>query len=160
MRADVFSILLHSNRMVSVRDAKEIRRHNLSLLMDLYGQAELAKDTDVQPAYLFQMSKGVGKQARGISDKNARIIDSGASLPDGWLDIDRRNTLANVIEVDIKAAKLRRASAWPFRTIDRERFERLDEGDRLRVEGAMIKAIVAIENSGPPIKRTTRTLAK
>src|SRR5688572_3134817 len=99
MRADARSTLLHSTRMVSVRDAKEIRRHNLSLLMDSYGQAELARDTGIKPAYLFQMSKGTAKQARGINDTNARVIEAGAGLEEGWLDVDRRDKPANVIDV-------------------------------------------------------------
>jgi hypothetical protein len=138
--------------MVSVSNTRQIRRHNLSLLMDSYGQAELVRDTGIKPAFLFQMSKGVGKQARSVNDANARIIESGASLEEGWLDVDRRNTLPSMVEVDVRAAKLRRASAWPFRTIERERFERLDEADRLRVEAAMIKAIALIENSTSPLK--------
>jgi hypothetical protein len=144
MHADAPSEVLHSMRM---RELRAIRRHNLSLLSRSFGREELAKATGLPAAYLYQMSDGEGKQARGISDAKARIIEAGASLDDGWMDIDRRELGNNVIEVDVKAAKIRRATAWPFKTIERERFEQLDEGDRLRVEGAMIKAITAIENA-------------
>jgi hypothetical protein len=132
-----------------MRELKTIRRHNLSLLCKSYGREELAKATGLSAAYLFQMSDGTGSQARGVSDRNAKIIEIGAGLADGWLDEDRRDLAANVIEVDVKAAKLKRSTAWPFRTIERERFEKLDEGDRLKVEGAMIKAITAIEKAAP-----------
>lgn len=139
-----------------MRDLKKIRRHNVSLLMDSYGQAELSKLTGLAEGFLYQMSKGTGKNARGVNDENARLIEAGTTLEDGWLDVDRRELGANVIEVDVKAAKLRRAAAWPFKTIERLRFERLDEADRLRVEAAMIKAIVAIETDGPAPRASVR----
>ena len=142
--------------MLSLKDIKAIRRHNLCLLLDSYGQAALHEATGIAEAYLYQMGKGKGTKSRGINDNNARLIEAGAGLTSGWMDVDRRQQDANVIELDVRTAKARRAMAWPFRTVERERFEKLDESDRLRVESAMIKALAAIEapkKAGSPGRR-------
>lgn len=131
--------------MPSVTEIKAIRRHNLALLMATWGQAELAKATGLPPAYLYHMAKGTGKQARGVSDKNARLIESATGVERGWLDVDRRGAQPVSFAEEVQAAQLKRRHAWPFRTIARERFDALDDGDKLKVEGAALKALTAIE---------------
>lgn len=131
--------------MPSIREMRAIRRHNLSQLMGLYGQAELSKDSGIAEAYLYQMGKAEGKQARGINDDNARTIEAAAGVDRHWLDVDRRSEAPRSIEAELKAARIRRRHAWPFKTIERERYDALEDGDKLRVEGAALKALAAIE---------------
>lgn len=115
--------------------------------MESYGQTELQKATLLPAAYLYQMSHGTGKNARGVNDEKARLIEAALTLENGWMDVDRREKDPTIIEIDIKAAKIRRANAWPFKTVERARFEQLEDGDKLKVEGAMIKAMTAIESA-------------
>lgn len=141
------SRLLQSIYVASLKETKAIRRYNMTLLMDSWGQTELQKMTGVPAAYLYQMSHGTGGNARGLSDDKARAIEAALTLEQGWMDVDRREKDPAIIAVDLKSAKIRRASSWPFKTVDRSRFEKLETGDQLKVEGAMVKAIVAIESA-------------
>lgn len=72
--------------MRSINTQRAHRRIRLAQLYDSVGQTELAKRTDIAPAYLWQMCKGEGDKARNVSDLNARRIEAGAGLPRGWLD--------------------------------------------------------------------------
>lgn len=83
------STLLDHSRMTNppaISDLKAARRRRLASLMDEVGQAELARLAEMSPAYLFQMAKGEGKTARGVSDANARKLEAAGGKPAGWLD--------------------------------------------------------------------------
>ena len=53
--------------------------------MDEIGQTKLAALTGIPAAYLFQMSRGDGKNKRGISDDNAELIELKTGRR-GWFD--------------------------------------------------------------------------
>lgn len=100
--ADPSSLLDHGPMNTGsheIEEMKAARRRRLALLVDEIGQAELARAAEMSPAYLFQMSKAEGKQARGVSDANARKLEVAARRPKGWLDglvdwhdLQRRNS--------------------------------------------------------------------
>jgi hypothetical protein len=85
MQADAASFALENARMLSIKEQKALRRTRVSLLLDIYGQTELADLTGVSAAYLYQMGKGKGTKARPVNDENAELIERKLRLPDGWL---------------------------------------------------------------------------
>jgi len=66
---------------------REIRRANLSALLDKHGQAKLHELTGIAAAYLWQMGKGDGKTRRGISDATAEKIEAALELRPGSLSV-------------------------------------------------------------------------
>lgn len=64
---------------------KEVRRDRLRLLWDTVGGTELARLTEIDKAYLYQMAMGKGANARGVSDENAELIEAAVKKPKGWL---------------------------------------------------------------------------
>ena len=78
---------LTEHREMGIRQQKEWRRHQLACLMDEIGQTKLAGMTGIPAAYLFQMSKGTGKNKRGVSDENAALIEARTNRP-GWFSFD------------------------------------------------------------------------
>lgn len=86
LRADVPSIRLDTARMFSIESQRQKRRDRLTQLIDVLGQTYVSEQTGISPAYLYQMSKGTGSQARNVSDANARKIEKGLGLTVGWMD--------------------------------------------------------------------------
>lgn len=78
------SVLL-DHQCMGIREQKEWRRQQLTKLMDEVGQTKLAETTGIPAAYLFQMSRGTGKNKRGVSDENAELIEAKTKRP-GWFD--------------------------------------------------------------------------
>lgn len=70
---------------------KARRRDNLARLLDEHGKMQLSKLVDISADYLWQMGKGTGKSARGVSDDNARKIENALGKPPGWLDGSSQN---------------------------------------------------------------------
>lgn len=76
---------------------KETRRKNLlALIGDQKGaQALLAREMDVEPAYVSQLASG-GSSSRGIGDRTARKIERARGLPRGWMDQAHDSAVAPV----------------------------------------------------------------
>lgn len=64
---------------------RDIRRANLSALLDEHGQAALQDASGIAASYLWQMGKGEGRARRGISDATAKKIEQGLKLEPGAL---------------------------------------------------------------------------
>ncbi len=77
-------------RMPAFTNQRRHRRERLALLLDEVGQTQLAERSGISPAYLYQMGKGNGSNARNVSDLNARKIEEAAGVPRGWLDSDTK----------------------------------------------------------------------
>src|SRR5690606_25466168 len=75
----------HSQMPSNLARVREIRRANLSALLDKHGQAKLHELTGIAAAYLWQMGKGDGKTRRGISDATAEKIEAALELRQGSL---------------------------------------------------------------------------
>lgn len=71
-----------------IQAIKEARRRKLAALMDASSKFELGKLLDMNPDYLWQMAKGQGVSARGVSDKTARAIEEKLGKPAHWLEWD------------------------------------------------------------------------
>ena len=74
--------------MTSPSSARDRRRSRFTLILDAVGQTKLAAITGIAPAYLYQISKATGKNARPVNDDTARQAEAAANLPRGWLDSD------------------------------------------------------------------------
>lgn len=75
----------HPAMATNLTRVREIRRANLSALLDEHGQAKLGELTGLAASYLWQMGKGEGKARRGISDDTAEKIEAGLNLRRGSL---------------------------------------------------------------------------
>lgn len=71
-----------------LQSVKTFRRQRIADLLDEHGKVGLSKLVDISAAYLWQMGKGSGKSARGVSDENAAKIESKLGKPQGWMDAD------------------------------------------------------------------------
>jgi hypothetical protein len=80
----------HPRMASNLARVREIRRANLSALLDQHGQAKLGELTQIAPAFLWQMGKGEGKARRGISDETAEKIERALDLEPGSLSTDRQ----------------------------------------------------------------------
>lgn len=69
-----------------IQALKEARRRKLAALMDASSKTALGKKLDMNPDYLWQMAKGTGKSARGVSDETARKIEAALEKPPHWLE--------------------------------------------------------------------------
>lgn len=78
-------------RRLTLEAQKQNRRARLAQLLDRHGAAEVGRLSDLDPSYLWQIAKGEGKSARNLSDANARKIETGVGLEEGWFDIDPAN---------------------------------------------------------------------
>lgn len=74
--------------MGAIEDLREHRRRRLAALVKHFGQTELARLLDVSPAYLYQMSRGKGKNAKPVSDERAAAIEAAVGALPGWMDGD------------------------------------------------------------------------
>lgn len=103
---------------LSIAEQRKLRRGRVRLLLDMLGQTELAERTGIAAAYLYQMGRASGAQARGVSDDNARLIEGRLGLPYGWLDAktDPPSSLSNTAESG--ASHLSSPSLRPIRTWD------------------------------------------
>jgi hypothetical protein len=73
---------------LGLKAIKEARRRKLASLLETASKFELGKTLDMNPDYLWQMAKGSGKSARGISDKTARAIEVKLGKPTHWMEWD------------------------------------------------------------------------
>lgn len=73
---------------------RSLRRQRIADLLDVHGKVGLSKLTDISADYLWQMGKGVGKSARGVSDANAAKIEIKLGKPAGWMDSEGSETAA------------------------------------------------------------------
>jgi len=71
---------------MSIQERKQLRRQRLASLLEERGQAEIARATNIDATYLWQIAKGGGKSARSLSDANASKIEQALDLPRGWFD--------------------------------------------------------------------------
>ncbi|SEJ55148.1 hypothetical protein [Frateuria terrea] len=69
-----------------LQSIKEFRRARLAALLDKHGKTELSRLVDISADYLWQMGKGRGGSARGVSDANAAKIEAALGKPAGWMD--------------------------------------------------------------------------
>ena len=67
---------------------KEFRRQRIAALLDQYGKVGLSRIVDISADYLWQMGKGIGKSARGVSDANAAKVETRLGKEPGWMDSD------------------------------------------------------------------------
>jgi hypothetical protein len=88
--------------MHSLESLKTFRRNRIAALLDAHGKVGLSSLVDISADYLWQMGKGKGKSARGVSDANAAKIESALGKPPGWMDAD-----APAREKDRKSQPLR-----------------------------------------------------
>jgi len=117
------AIMLKSKALTEL---KKVRRDRLRLLWDTFGGAELARMTGIDKSYLYQMAMGKGRNARGISDDNAALVESAAGKPEGWLSghaqevredpavygcYDRALLRSAIIQVERKLAGLTKSAA-------------------------------------------------
>jgi hypothetical protein len=73
---------------LGIKAIKEARRRKLAALLEGTSKFELGKRLDMNPDYLWQMAKGQGGSARGISDKTARKIEEKLGKPTNWMEWD------------------------------------------------------------------------
>lgn len=69
-----------------LQSLKDARRQRLAALLDEHGKTRLGELVGISGDYLWQMGKGKGTSARGISDATAAKIERGTGNPPGWLD--------------------------------------------------------------------------
>lgn len=104
LQADAASGKLETSWMkaLSIAEQRKLRRGRVRLLLDMLGQTELAERTGIAAAYLYQMGRAAGAQARGVSDDNARLIEERLGLPLGWLDAntDPPDSLSEAAETE------------------------------------------------------------
>lgn len=157
MRADAASILLHSAPMAKTpKDAQEIRRYNVALVRQTHDKKKLA-ETGLSPAQLYQMSTAKpGKHWRPVSDKHVTLLAKATGLDIEWFDEDHRAQKQADAALEIKAAQVRKLNSWPFTTVDRSRFDKLDGPDQLAVEVALLRALTKIEADNRPRKAKDR----
>lgn len=136
--------------MRSINKQKAIRRANVTLLLDQVGQKELAAKTGIEPAFLYQMGKGNGKQARNVSDAKVNQIESKLGLPTGWMDEDHTGEESKEeIKKTLKLMAHGGRNTWPFPNIEYERFENLNVGQKLQIEGMLLEKIEEFEGRHP-----------
>jgi hypothetical protein len=113
-------LCMAQNALDEIRDT---RRKRLAALLDEYGKTRLAAMVDVSADYLWQMGKGAGQSARGISDKNAAKIEAGAGKPAGWLSGSVANAGSQPVRLDPEMIRdvaqslqdVFREQGWDFR---------------------------------------------
>lgn len=98
--------------------------------------AELARRIDKDKTYVNRLFYPIGKKARkGIGPEIMKACTKAFGLPPGyWEGLDGLG------------------SGWPFPEIDRERFDRLDDWQRIEIQGLVRNAIkdFEAENKGRP----------
>lgn len=116
-----------------MRTVEEVRRLRLAQLNEAAGgwaAMNEALDLAARDSTLSQ----IANQSQGTKTKKpktmgsllARRIEVAFKKPVGWMDTD--------------------PDAWPFETVDQERFERLSERQKGRVEQAVADALALIES--------------
>jgi hypothetical protein len=91
-----------------ISEIEQLRRTNLARLRKEFGPAKLAEETGLSVAHLYQMSEGKGKNARNVNDEHAKLIESKAGKPDGWLDQPEHPNVQPI------ASARKKPMEWPF----------------------------------------------
>lgn len=131
-------------RELDAMDLSDIRRRNLGSCLDKLfekNQSAMGRELHMRPNQINDMIHG----RKSFGERVARRIEERLKLPRYALDEDLR---VDVLE-RAKAALNHQDLAWPF-SISRERFTRLPNAVKLRVEGAMLGVIQEYEKCAPP----------
>lgn len=133
MQAARCSKLLQHCSMGSIERLKQLRRINLSRLMDSHGQAQINKLTDIALAELYQMSRATGSNKRNVSDARARQIEDALGLGRGWMDVDHGG-VAHADDPPPSISDVQLKSVWPFKTLSRKLWDQLREEKKAEIE--------------------------
>lgn len=75
---------------MNIEEQKAWRRARLTELMETVKPTRLAEVTGLSAAFLFQMAKGKGKNARNVNDDHVTLIERGTGRA-GWFDLPRED---------------------------------------------------------------------
>jgi hypothetical protein len=107
------SVLLDALAMTAapkLQSIKEFRRQRIAALLDKYGKTKLSQLVDIPANYLWQMGRGVGKSARGVSDEKAAKIEAKLEKETGWMDPDQTAAHSDSQTVRLDATMVRQVA--------------------------------------------------
>lgn len=142
LQADIASSLLHDQGVISIEEKKAIRRANVALLLDQYGQTQLADLTGISPALLYQLGKARGKAKRNVNDDYARSIEELLKLGAGWMDVDHKK--GGTPSLRSEPPPRTAVEHWPFR-LTFARYERLEDWQKQRIEKEVEEMVLGYE---------------
>jgi hypothetical protein len=108
------------------------RARLVTLLKEAGGPAQAERDTGTKKSHFSAMLSG----RRGLGDDLAAKLEQHYKKPTGWFDAE-----------DAPAG-------WPFPGIDSNRFERLEDSQKLEIQGAVRKMISDFEQEAESGKST------
>jgi hypothetical protein len=118
-----------------MRTVEETRRLRLIELRDTRADGNLARlarlaDMGARDSTFSQIiNRSIGTKTnkpKTMGSEQARKLEAVFKLPAGWMDTD--------------------PDAWPFKDIDRTRFDRLSERHRLEIQGAVRTLLIEYES--------------
>lgn len=143
---------------------KEVRRTNLIALIgsEKGAQATLARDLEVEPAYVSQLVT-TGRSARGMGDKTARRIEKLRGLPRGWMDQPHEEAPAgaSLVPLESQLIAMFKEMTPESKLLALERVQALYLGERKQAYGPTVFEHDVRERPDlPPVKKRPRASAK